>query len=109
MKMVIAVVSDDDGVALMDALNNEGFGATKLCSTGGFLKAGNTTVLVGTEDEKVDKVLEIIKKSSSSHSKLISTAQMPGYTGAANLAMPVEVKVGGATVFVLDVERFEKY
>ena len=63
MKMVIAVVSDDDGVALMDALNNEGFGATKLCSTGGFLKAGNTTVLVGTEDEKVDKVLEIIKKS----------------------------------------------
>ena len=52
---------------------------------------------------------KLLRKSSSSHSKLISTAQMPGYTGAANLAMPVEVKVGGATVFVLDVERFEKY
>ena len=109
MKMIIAIVSDEDSIMLMDNFSKEGIGATKLCSSGGFLKAGNTTVLIGTEEENVDSVLESIKKSCQSHSKLISPSQVPGYNGGFSLSMPIEIKVGGATVFVLDVEQFIKY
>ena len=74
--------------------------------TGGFLKAGNTTFIVGTEDEKVDEVLEVIKAHSRKRTQVMPVTQ--SFTPGLFSSVPVEVKVGGATVFVLNVERFEK-
>jgi uncharacterized protein YaaQ len=78
---------------------------TKLATTGGFLQTGNTTFLVGTEEERVDEVIGIVERYSKRRTQIV-----PGtaFGLGAPTAQPVEVTVGGATVFVVDVERFEK-
>jgi len=108
MKLVFAIVHDEDGSKVMEELNRNGFSVTKLCSTGGFLKAGNTTLLVGVEEEKLASVMEIIKRKSKSRKQVINSSITPNGMGGMFVPYPVEVVVGGATIFVLDVERFEK-
>ena len=108
MKLVYAIVHDEDGQQVMDELNKGGFSVTKLCSTGGFLKAGNTTLLVGIDEDKVEDVLNIIKKKSKSRKQVINSSMTPNGMGGMFIPYPVEVLVGGATIFILDVERFEK-
>lgn len=108
MKLVFAIVHDEDGNKVMDELNKSGFSVTKLCSTGGFLKAGNTTLLVGVEEEKIDTVIEIIEKKSKSRKQILNSSLSPNGMGGVFMTYPVEVVVGGATIFVIDVERFEK-
>ncbi|HHT9146912.1 MAG: cyclic-di-AMP receptor [Clostridiales bacterium] len=108
MKLVFAIVHDEDGYRVTDELNNIGFTATKLCSTGGFLKAGNTTLLVGIEEEKLNEVLAIIKNKSKSRKQAVNASTGSGGLRGMFIPYPVEVVVGGATVFVLDVARFEK-
>ena len=105
MKLIMAIVNKDDAGRVADAVTNAGFFATKLATTGGFLKAGNTTFLIGTEEEKVDEVIALVELHSKRRTQLVPTTAY----GAGHIApFPVEVTVGGATVFVLDVERFEK-
>lgn len=109
MKLVYAIVHDDDGPKVLEQLNRAGFSVTKLCSTGGFLKAGNTTLLVGVEKDKVDTVIEIVKKHSKSRKQVINSSMTPNTMGnGVFMPYPMEVVVGGATIFVLDVERYEK-
>jgi uncharacterized protein YaaQ len=108
MKLVFAIVHDEDGSKVMEELNKNGFGVTKLCSTGGFLKAGNTTLLVGVDEEHLDNVIDVIKKKSRSRKQVINSSMTPNGMGGMFIPYPVEVVVGGATIFVLDVERFEK-
>jgi uncharacterized protein YaaQ len=108
MKLVFAIVHDEDELEVMRSLNEEGFGVTKLCSSGGFLRAGNTTLLVGVQKDKVDRVIEIIKAKSKSRKKLINSASTPVVNTAIMPGYPIEIKVGGATIFVVDVERYEK-
>lgn len=108
MKLIFAIVSDEDSNMLADNLNKEGFGTTKLCSSGGFLKSGNTTFLIATDIEKVERALGIIKETCKSRRRMIAPEKLPGSFGAFNLAMPVEVNVGGATVFMLNIEQFLK-
>lgn len=108
MKLVFAIVHSEDGQKVMDELNKNGFSVTKLCSTGGFLKAGNTTLLVGVEEEKLNDVIEIIKKMSKSRKQVLNSSMPTNGLGGMFMSYPVEVIVGGATIFVLDVERFEK-
>ena len=108
MKLIFAVISDEDSNKLLDSLNEGGFGATRLCSTGGFLKTGNTTVIIGTSSDKLEEALEIIKITCQSRTRIISPAKLPGSFASFNMPMPVEIKVGGATVFVVDVEQFIK-
>lgn len=106
MKLVLAIVSNDDSSAVSSALTHEGFTVTKLATTGGFLMAGNTTLIAGVDGEKVQQVLDLIAKHSRKRSQIMPTSASYGvglYT-----SFPVEVTVGGATVFVLNVERFEK-
>ena len=106
MKLVLAIVSKDDSSMVSSALTQEGFSVTKLATTGGFLMAGNTTFISGVEDDQVEKVIDIIRKQSSRRTQIVpSTSTMDAglYT-----SVPIEVKVGGATIFVLDVDRFEK-
>jgi uncharacterized protein YaaQ len=108
MKLVFAIVHDEDGPKVMDELNRNGFSVTKLCSTGGFLKAGNTTLLVGVDEENLDAVIEVIRKKSKSRKQVINSNMTPNGMGGMFIPYPVEVVVGGATIFVLDVDRFEK-
>lgn len=108
MKLVFAIVHDEDGHKVMDELNKNGFSVTKLCSSGGFLKAGNTTLLAGVEEDKVDLVIGIIEKKSKSRKQVLNSSMSPNGMGGMFMPYPVEVVVGGATIFVLDVERFEK-
>lgn len=106
MKLVFAIVSNDDSTKVSKALTKNRFFITKLATTGGFLMAGNTTFIIGTEDERVDELIEIIGKHSKKRSQMVPSSASYGvgmYT-----SFPVEVQVGGATIFVTDIERFEK-
>jgi uncharacterized protein YaaQ len=108
MKLIFAVVNDDDGNKVVNALNEKKFSVTRLCSTGGFLKAGNTTLLTVVEETKVDEAIDIIKSRSKSRKQVVNSfTGQPGNT-VGFMPYPVEVVVGGATIFVLNVERFEK-
>lgn len=106
MKLVMAIMSKDDASVVMDALTEENFQVTKMASTGGFLKAGNTTLIIGVEDNKTNKVIDIISKYSSKRKQLV-TNSAPFFPTAIEQT-PFEVTTGGAIIFVLDVDRFEK-
>ena len=108
MKLIIAIVQDEDSSRLIGQLMNDGFGVTKLATTGGFLRAGNTTLLVGVEDDRFQEAMDLIEKVCKSR-KQIATAPSPisGTTGV-YVPYPIEVMVGGATIFVMDVEKFVK-
>ncbi|WP_110114653.1 cyclic-di-AMP receptor [Bacillus sp. CGMCC 1.16541] len=109
MKLVVAVIQDSDGAKLLNALVENGFRSTKLASTGGFLKSGNTTIMIGTEDDKVDTVLDIIKNECKNRRQLISPVSPMGGNADSYIPYPVEVEVGGATVFVLPVDQFHQF
>mgnify|MGYP001104176782 CR=1 FL=1 len=106
MKLIIAIVQDEDAARLVSNLMNEGYSVTKLATTGGFLKAGNVTILIGLDESKLDECFDIIREHSSSRKQIMpATAELGmGFFPST----PVQVEVGGATVFVLNVERFEK-
>ena len=106
MKMIMAVVSVDDSNAVSAALTKARFSVTKLATTGGFLMSGNTTFLIGVEDDKVSEVIDIIAKHSKKRKQMVPSAGMVDV--GMYSAFPVEVTVGGAIVFVMNVERFEK-
>ena len=109
MKLVIAVVQDKDSSRLSNALIKEGFRATKLASTGGFLRAGNTTFMIGIEDDRVQEVMVVIKANCKVREQLVTPVSPMGGTADSYIPFPVEVQVGGAAVFVMPVERFEHY
>lgn len=106
MKLIFAIVNSDDSNSVQSALTKGGFSATKLATTGGFLMAGNTTFIIGTDNEKVDEVIGIIEKHSKKRNQIVPTSAT--YGAGLYSSFPVEVTVGGATIFVTDVERFEK-
>ena len=107
MKMILGILNNDDAPLAIQHLTKDGFFVTKLSTSGGFLWAGNVTILVGVEDEKVQPVIDIIHQHAHSRMQLMPTVSEAGV--AFFPTMPVEVRVGGATIFVLDVDRFEKF
>jgi uncharacterized protein YaaQ len=109
MKLVVAIVQDKDSSRLSNALIKEGFRATKLASTGGFLRAGNTTFMIGIEDDRVQEVMQVIKANCKVREQLVTPVSPMGGTTDSYIPFPVEVQVGGAAVFVMPVERFEHY
>lgn len=106
MKLVLAIINHDDANTVIQSLTKAGFSSTKLATTGGFLRSGNATVLIGVDEEKVQNVIDIIHEHSHSRKQLIPATTEVGY--GYYPGMPVEVTVGGATIFVVDVERFER-
>ena len=106
MKLVYAIVSNDDSKAVARAVTSKGFYVTKIASTGGFLAAGNTTFMICTEDEKVDELVGII--SEQCHRRTQFVPSPAPYGVGTYTAVPIEVSVGGATIFVANIERFEK-
>ena len=105
MKLIVAIVQDQDTPTLIDELTEKEYRVTKLASTGGFLKSGTTTLLIGVEDENVNEVVDIIESTCKTREITTSllTVSMPGDT---YIPYPLEVKVGGATIFILDVEKY---
>jgi uncharacterized protein YaaQ len=105
MKLLVAIIQDQDSARLSEQLVDKGFRSTKLSSTGGFLRAGNTTLLIGVEEPQVDEVISIIQQTCPTREQLVSPL-----TGAEALGgyapMPIAVQVGGAIIFVLNVEQF---
>ena len=109
MKLIIAIVQNEDAYTLSDALMDAEFNVTKLSSTGGFLKMDNVTLLIGTEKEKVDQAIDIIAGICKSREQSIS-APIPRVDSNNEFSSyPITFEVGGATVFVIDVDRFEKF
>ncbi len=106
MKLIVAIINSDDSQKVLGEITKAGFYATKLATTGGFLRTGNLTLLMGVEDEKVDELLEILAANCRKRTEL--TPVMPSLEGNMMPAIPVEITVGGATVFVIDVEQFHK-
>ena len=106
MKLVFAIVNNDDSHSVSSALTQGGYQATKLASTGGFLMAGNTTFMICSEDGKVDDVIDIISKHSHKRKQFVPNSASYGMSNYTSF--PVEVSVGGATIFVTNIEIFEK-
>jgi uncharacterized protein YaaQ len=94
-KLIIAVVQNEDADGVVDALLEEDFRATRLASTGGFLRRGNTTLMIGADEEQVDHVLDLIRKNARS-----GIAPQDDGSGSSAPA--------AATVFVLDLEEYQR-
>src|SRR5690606_9376343 len=103
MKLILAVVEDDDAARLMDALIENDFSATKLASTGGFLLRGNTTLLIGVQDDQVSQVLQIVGQPCVRWNLMVALGwpQLP-----ASLAHPGGVASGGASVLLASAGGF---
>jgi uncharacterized protein YaaQ len=114
MKLIFAIVNNDDSHSVSTALTQNGFQSTKLASTGGFLVAGNTTFLLCADESRVDDIITIIKKHSNKRKQFVPNAASFGSGGSEGggdggySSFPVEVSVGGATIFVTNIERFDK-
>ena len=108
MKLVIAVVQAKDADVLLAALTSRGFRATLINSAGGFLRERNVTLLIGVQEAYVAEVLGIVKQSCHARTQFVNPLMPIVEPGESYVAGPVEVEVGGATVFVLAVERYER-
>ena len=85
MKLIIAILSDEDSEVVSQALISNGFRVTRIASTGGFLRRGSTTMMIGLDDDRVDQAIEVVRN---------------------NCALTVEPGMKRATLFVLNVDRF---
>jgi len=108
MKLVVAIVHNEDAGVLVDALLERVYRATRLHSSGGFLKQSNATVIVGVDDPQVDEVLDIVRDNCHARTQIVNPMPPIMEPGEFFMPYPLEVEVGGATVFVLPVERFER-
>jgi uncharacterized protein YaaQ len=108
VKLVVAIVHSDDAGPCTSALTDAGFEVTRLNTSGGFLQRGNATLLVGVGDEHVDEVIDILREKARDRSEYLNPIPPMAEPAEFFVPFPVEVQVGGAIVFVLDVERFER-
>lgn len=108
MKMIVAVVHADDAGGVSKALSKAGYGVTQLKSAGGFLRRQNATIFAGVPDRDVEHVLDIIRERCHARTEQVSPLPPVVEPGEVYMPYPMEVEVGGATIFVLDVTHFEK-
>lgn len=103
------MIQDKDSNRLINALSSEKFQTTKLATTGGFLKEGNTTLMIGCDDKYVDNALDIIKENCSQREQMVAPISPMGGNADSYIPKPVKVEVGGATVFILPIESFYQF
>ncbi len=111
MQLLLAIVQSEDADTLCGRLNAAGFELTRLHSVGGFLSRGNVTILLGLEAAQIPAVLEIIRKTCRTRRRYINpavTGTEPAHMTLVAPAIPLEVQVGGATIFNFPVLRFER-
>jgi uncharacterized protein YaaQ len=105
MKLVLAIVQDIDTDATMKALTEQGYRVTRIASTGGFFRQGNTTLFCATEDDQVEKVIGVLSTTCQRRTRLHPVHLDPTEPIAMGVAY-TEIPIGGATVFVFNVETF---
>ena len=110
MKLVLAIVQDDDAIDLIEELTDKDYRVTKLATTGGFLKSGNTTLMIGVEEKEVKNLINVIEDVCKRRKEMVptSTPNTIGTNSGMYVPYPIEVEGGGATIFVLDVDQFDK-
>jgi uncharacterized protein YaaQ len=108
VKLVVAIVQKEDAGRLVDALLEKEFRATRLHSSGGFLRQANASLLIGVEDDQVEQVLQIVRDNCVSRTQVVSPLPPVMEPGEFYLPYPTEVTLGGAVVFVLPVDRYER-
>jgi uncharacterized protein YaaQ len=108
VKLVVAVVHNEDARVLIDALLAREYRATWLHSSGGFLKQSNATILVGVEEAQIDEVVGIVRENCRARTQTLSPIPPIMEPGEFFMPYPLEVEVGGAVVFVVPIERLER-
>lgn len=108
MKLIIAIVHDRDRQRVGDSLLQAGHKFTKIATTGGFLRDGNCTLLIGAEDDQVDEVVDALRSCCKTREQYVNQPPIDALGAGGMLMNPVKVTVGGAIIFVVDVERFER-
>jgi uncharacterized protein YaaQ len=108
MKLMIAIVQDKDAEALLSALTQMGYRATKMASTGGFLREGNSTVFLGVEDNRVEEVLSVIRDRCHRREHFINPAPYAPTAPGSYIPYPMKVEIGGATIFVMPIDSIER-
>ncbi|MGH2343734.1 MAG: cyclic-di-AMP receptor [Chloroflexota bacterium] len=108
MKMLFCIVQNEDAGGLVTALTKEGYRSTRYQSHGGFLRQGNATILVGAPDDKVSDVIAVVRRSCRTRTQYINPLPPMMEPGEFYMPNPVDVQLGGATIFVLDVAHFEQ-
>lgn len=106
MKLIFAIVRSEDEKPLNRALVEKEFSVTHISSSGGFLRRGNATLMIGVEEARLQEALDVIKGASHKKTELTASFSPAGVEAA---PMPVAVSVGGATVFVVDIAGFHKF
>jgi uncharacterized protein YaaQ len=109
MKLVVAVIHDRDQRRTCESLLSAGFKFTRIASTGGFLREGNVTLLMGAEEDELDRLMQLLGESSSVREQYVNALPPEATPIGAFMTSPVKVQVGGAIAFVMDVERFERF
>jgi uncharacterized protein YaaQ len=109
MKLVIAVIHNRDKGRVVDALLESQFKFTQVASTGGFLREGNTTLLIGVEDSQLESLLRLLESNCRTREQYVNPMPPDAAPIGSFLPTPIAVEVGGAVVFVLPVERFERF
>ncbi|MDH7601979.1 MAG: cyclic-di-AMP receptor [Armatimonadota bacterium] len=108
MKLVIAIIHERDKHKVSDALLQAGHKFTNIATTGGFLRDGNCTLLIGAEDDKVDEIISILDKCCHTREQFVSQTPIDTLASGGMVVSPVKVMVGGAIIFVVNVERYER-
>lgn len=109
MKLVVAVIHDRDQKRTSEALLNAGYKFTKIASTGGFLREGNVTMLIGSQEGDVERLMALLSESSRTREQYLNVLPPEATPVGTFMTNPVKVQVGGVIAFVLDVERFERF
>lgn len=109
IKLVLAIVQEKDAGRLIDALTEDGVNATMLASTGGFLREGNATIIIGVEDPQVDQVVTTIQRTCHRREQFVSPMPPAVEPVDSYVTYPVKVEVGGVIVFVLQVEKMDRF
>ncbi len=108
MKLLFGIVQEPDADALADALVIGGFRFTRVPTAGGFLREGNTTFIIGVDEARIGDLLAIVRRNATTRMQIVSPMQTGQDSGEARLPFPVEVQVGGATMFMFDLDRVEQ-
>ncbi len=108
MKLIFAVIQGKDSDALLTALRESGYRSTQINSAGGFLRENNVTVLIGVDDQYVPDVMRIVQQNCYTRTQYVNPLLPIMEPGEFYVPNPVEVQVGGATVFVLNVRYSER-
>lgn len=106
MMLIVAIVHSDDAPGLLEALTEQGHRATRINTAGGFLKESNATILLGVEEAQADQVMSVVRTNCQTRTQYINPLPPVMEPGDFYMPYPVEVQIGGATVFILEVEQF---